>query len=98
VRPFLALLLFLPAFSILVALYLRRPLKARWSRQTDWLLIALSAGITAALTLWAYAQASAQDAGTLWPDVAAAVAAFHSFPFLLAIAWWARRASTKSNC
>lgn len=96
-RPFLALLLFLPAFSILTALYLRRPAQARWSRRTDWLLLGAAAVLTAWLTNWSYAQASAQNAGQLWPDVAAALAAFHSFPFLLALAWWVRRGRSPSE-
>jgi hypothetical protein len=91
-RAFLALVLFLPAFSILTALYLRRPARPRWSRRMDWLLIGLAGAITCAFTLWGFQHASAQNAGQLWPDIAAALAAFHSFPFLLALAWWFRRA------
>ncbi|MCB1629691.1 MAG: hypothetical protein KDI51_11345 [Xanthomonadales bacterium] len=90
-RALLALLLFLPAFAILTALYLRRPASARWSVTIDRVLLLVAAVITVVATIASWHLAVGQDAGNLWPDVAAALAAFHTYPLILLLAWWLRR-------
>lgn len=96
-RPFLALLLFLPAFAILTALYLRRPAGARWPVWVDHALLILAALLTVQVTVASWHLAAAQDGGNLWPDVAAALGAFHSYPLILLLAWWLRRPRRAPN-
>ena len=64
-RALLALLLFLPAFAILTALYLRRPASARWSVTIDRVLLLVAAVITVVATIASWHLAVGQDAGNL---------------------------------
>jgi hypothetical protein len=89
---YLALLLQLPLFAIFVWIYLTVPpdLARTPSRRLfdiAAILLALLASVLA--MLFAY-DADIGHVGLIWKQVAAVLAAFHSFPLVLAIAWFVR--------
>ena len=89
---YLALVLFAPAFAILVWLYWRFPREpaTRARRTFDLAALALSLGLTW-LALEHAIDWRPVGSGPIWPQVAASLAAFHVFPFVLGAAWLVRR-------
>jgi hypothetical protein len=89
---FLALILFAPWFAILGGVYWAFPRShlvspARRRFDVGVLLAALVA--SAAAMLFAY-RLPWEDAGPLWPQVVATLAAYHAFLLVLGVGWFLR--------
>ncbi len=85
---FLALILFLPAFSILVWLYLRYPRalpRTPERRRFDGGAIALAVFL-AVVSVGVAMQTPPAAHGAMWPQIVAVLAAFHAFPLVLLVA------------
>ena len=90
---YLALVLFTPAFAILVWLYWQFPRalpRTPQRRRFDVVALLLSAAITVAALLLSYDGVRTPQTGPIWPQVLATLAVYHAFPMLLAIAWFWR--------
>jgi hypothetical protein len=90
---FLALLLFTPPFLILAWLYWSFPRalpRTPARRRFDVAVLLASAAATVLALLLANAAAPAPGAGPIWRQVLATLAVYHTFPLLLAAAWFVR--------
>jgi hypothetical protein len=90
---FLALLLFTPPFLILAWLYWQFPRalpRTPARRRFDVAVLLLSVVATVAALLLAYDAAPAPGTGPIWQQVLATLAVYHTFPLLLAVAWFVR--------
>ena len=98
---FLALILFLPTFAILLWIYWKFPreLPVTKPRRTFDLVATVIALIAAiASVAWAISPEEAvlgsdkvaNQYGPLWPQILAVLAAWHVFPILLGVAWFVR--------
>ena len=87
----LAVLLFLPWYAILGALFWLFPRKprtlGRWLFDVASLAVATIA--TIASTHWSYLFADT-SVDAMWPQILAVLAAYHVFPLVLAVAWLVR--------
>ncbi len=98
----LAILLFLPWFAILAALYWVYPRHLAVTparRRFDVVALLLAFGASAAAGRWGYAIASTSiEAGPIWKQVLASLLAYKAFLVVIAVAWawrgqWVRRRS-----
>ena len=88
----LALLLFAPWFAILAWAYWNYPraqVAGGGTRAFDVVALLLSLLLSAVAMRWSYALEFA-NAGPLWPQVMATLAAYHVFLFVLAAGWLLR--------
>lgn len=95
----LALILFAPWFAILGWTYWRFPrahVAGGHSRRFDLVLLLLSLLLSAVAMRWSYA-AEYQDAGQMWPQVMATLAAYHVFLFVLVAGWLLRARAFRSR-
>lgn len=93
IAPWLAVILFLPAFAILAGLYWLFPQglpRTPARRRFDLAALAVSTAVTVGVVLYTVSLPRGA-AGPIWPQVFASLAAFHSFPFLLGLAFWWRQ-------
>ena len=90
---YLALLLFLPTFAIFVWLYWRFPksVPVTAARRRFDLVAVLLAAVLSVLALGYAFDQDYRDTGPIFKQVAATLAAYHVFPVLLIVAWFARR-------
>jgi hypothetical protein len=88
----LALLLFAPWFAILGWAYWNFPraqVAGGATRGFDIAVLLLSLLLSAVAMRWTYAM-EFSDAGKLWPQVLATLAAYHAFLFVLVAGWFLR--------
>jgi uncharacterized BrkB/YihY/UPF0761 family membrane protein len=89
---FLALIIQLPLFAVFAWIYLVFPrdrvrTARSWQFDIAAIVLALVASLFAMLITYS---ADYSNAGPIWQQVASALAAFHTFSFVLAFAWWLR--------
>ena len=97
--PYLALLLFLPWFAVLGALFWWFPRQPRGARRAafDVAALALAAAVSFAGMRWGYLLAAADpDSEAIWRQVFATLLAYGAFLGVLAVAlplrgWWLSR-------
>lgn len=95
----LALVLFAPWFAILGWAFWNYPRShaiGRGRRRFDLIALAVAVSLSAIAMRWAYSM-PVDNAGSLWPQVVATLAAYHVFLLVLVVAWFlrARRFGTR---
>lgn len=86
--PDLAVVLFLPWFLVLGALFSLLPREPRGLKRRgfDLVVLVLAVLASAVAARWSFAGADTSH-GTMWPQVLAAVVAYAAFIVVLAVAW-----------
>lgn len=95
----LALILFAPWFAILGWAYWSFPrghVAGGATRPFDVVLLLLSLVLSAVAMRWSYA-AEHRQAGSMWPQVMATLAAYHVFLFVLVAGWLLRARAFRSR-